>query len=212
MMNGSKWKSMTMLLTAPLIAAALATLGGCDRLDDVIRDHLSGDTPRGDVDGRGGASGGGSSSCREGKGADGLPCRMCVDETGRIVVDTCTREPGSPPLRCGIEDLGGGVVCTICYDAETGAAKTRECRTPSDTPGPISTCDIRTDRAGAMCRICYDAAGVVVHDGCNPPPPSDPAPAPTRCERVTDESGVVCSICYDASGTAVRRECAPAPQ
>jgi hypothetical protein len=205
-MNRSK--SKTMLLTAPLIALTLVTLGGCDRIDDVLRDHLSGDTPRGDVGGAAGASGE-TTRCREGKRPDGVPCRMCVDETGRTVVDTCSQPP-EPTLRCAVEDVGG-LTCTICYD-ETGAAKTRECRTPSDTPGPISTCDVRTDRAGVLCRICYDAAGVVVHDGCNPPPPSDPVPAPTRCERVTDESGVVCSICYDATGAAVRRECVPAPQ
>jgi hypothetical protein len=175
-MNGPKLT--TTILIAPLIAGALAVLGGCDRLDDVVRDHLSGGAPRGDMGGAGGAS----------------------------PAPGCNRPPETPPQRCGVEDLGGGVVCSICYD-QTGAAVSRECRTPSDTPGPIATCDERTDPAtGVSCRICFDAAGVLVHDGCNPPPPR-PDPAPTRCERVVDESGLVCSICYDASGAAVSRTC-----
>jgi hypothetical protein len=103
--------------------------------------------------------------CREGRDANGNPCRMCVDATGAVVVDTCAVPPSPPapgPIdRCDVrEDPATGVACRICYDA-AGVLVHDGCNPP-----PQPRCETVVYEGGLTCTICYDTSGTAISRTC----------------------------------------------
>jgi hypothetical protein len=113
--------------------------------------------------------------CKVGTDASGQDCKVCGDNTGKIIYDGCSAPtPPAPPAsgECKVSKDASGQECKVCFDAN-GKITYDGCSAPTPPPScapPPSTgkcADVPSDDpAVKYCTVCWDATGAEIKRSC----------------------------------------------
>jgi hypothetical protein len=166
-------------------------------------------------------------NCKASTDANGVPCKICVDNTGTVAYDDCTAGASGTGGSGGTGGTtAGDVKCVPTTDATTGAAcktcyaadgsYTSYCSAPPQTGSggaggsgtTIVKCAATTDPStGAACKTCYAADGSVASNDCSGGAGGSGGTT-VMCVPTTDPTtGAACKTCYAADGSVASNAC-----